>query len=56
MKCILKDKENSVYYEEIGITQKDIMHIDKIVKINLNELKESNSCWFNNYFNDKKWL
>tara|TARA_Y100000590_G_scaffold372544_1_gene435688 strand:- start:1216 stop:3411 length:2196 start_codon:yes stop_codon:yes gene_type:complete len=46
-------QKNSVYYEKIGITQKENLDIDKEFKINLNELNEVNTNWFKNYFNGK---
>ena len=46
-------QKNSVYYEKIGITQKENLDIDKEFKIILNELTEVNTNWFKNYFNGK---
>ena len=44
-------KKNSVYYDKIGITQKDNFDVDNEFKINLNELIKANNFWFQNYFN-----
>ena len=45
-------EKNSIYYEEIGITQKDILELEKEFKIKLSELSELNSFWFKDYFNE----
>ena len=44
-------EKNSIYYEEIGVTQKDMLELEKEFKIKLSELYELNSFWFRNYFN-----
>ena len=43
-------KEDSIHYEIIGKTQKDILDIDKKFKIEISELNKLNSYWFRNYF------
>ena len=45
-------EKNSVYYEIIGITQKDSLDLDKEFNINLSELTELNSFWFKDYFKE----
>ena len=49
--CKILEK-NSVYYEIIGITQKDSLDLDKEFNINLSELTELNSFWFKDYFKE----
>jgi len=49
--CKILEK-NSVYYEIIGITQKDSLDLDKEFNINLSELTELNSFWFRDYFKE----
>ena len=45
-------KKNSIYYDLIGKTQKDILVIDdKELKISVEELDHLNKSWFKNYFN-----
>ena len=43
-------RENSIYYEIIGKTQKDSLELQKEFNINISELNRLNSCWFKNYF------
>ena len=43
-------KKNSVYFEIIGKTQKDILEIDKNFKEKITKLEELNTFWFENYF------
>ena len=45
-------KENSVYFEIIGKTQKDNLDINKDLSIKVTDLKKTNSFWFNNYFSE----
>jgi len=42
-------KENSIYYENIGNTQKDYFEIDGEMKINVKDLFNINSEWYNKY-------
>jgi phosphoribosylformylglycinamidine synthase subunit PurL len=44
--------ENSIFYEIIGITQKNSLNIDKKISINMEELISLNSSWFRDYFKD----
>ena len=43
-------KENSIYYEIIGKTQKDSLVLDNEFKMELSELNRLNSFWFRDYF------
>jgi len=46
-------KENSIFYEIIGKTQKkDSLDIDKEFSENLTDLYQLNSSWFKNYFGE----
>jgi len=45
-------KENSVYYEKIGKTQKDSLDIDNICKMKLNSLGEISNKWFKSYYKE----
>jgi len=45
-------QKNSIYYEIIGKTQKDSLEFEKEINLKVDELKELNSSWFNNYFKD----
>jgi len=45
-------KENSIYYEIIGKTQKDSLEINKDLNIKITELNELNSSWFKNFFGE----
>jgi phosphoribosylformylglycinamidine synthase subunit PurL len=42
-------KENSIYYENIGNTQKDYFEIDGEMKINVKDLFNINSEWYTKY-------
>jgi len=42
-------KENNIYHENIGITQKEFLEIEKELKINTNDLFKLNNEWYNNY-------
>jgi len=43
-------KENSIYFENIGNTQKDNLDIGADLSIKIFELNKLNSFWFKNYF------
>ena len=43
-------KENSIYFEIIGKTQKNSLDINKDLSIKVTELSKLNSFWFKNYF------
>ena len=45
-------QKNSIYYEAIGMTQKDSLDLDNEFKINLADLNEWRSFWFKNYFKE----
>ncbi len=45
-------KDNNVYFEKIGKTQKNFLEIENEFKISLNELNQLYKFWFNNYFGD----
>jgi phosphoribosylformylglycinamidine synthase subunit PurL len=42
--------DNSVYYEMLGKTQKNILELNKEFSISISELMNINSLWFENYF------
>jgi len=42
-------KENNIYYENIGQTQKDYFEIDGELKINVKDLFKLNNEWYNRY-------
>ena len=42
-------KENNIFYENIGITQKKYFEIQKEMKIDIKELYKINNQWYNNY-------
>ena len=42
-------KENNIFYENIGITQKKFFEIEKELKISTNDLFKINNEWYNNY-------
>ena len=42
-------RENDIYYENIGITQKEYFEIEGELKISTKELFKINSEWYNNY-------
>ena len=44
--------ENSIYYELIGVTQKEYLDLNKEFKIEVDELSKLNSIWFENYNKD----
>ncbi len=43
-------EKNSIYYELIGKTQKEILDLGKYFTIKIKDLFELNSFWFKNYF------
>ena len=45
-------KENSIYYETIGETQKETLDINNDLSINIEQLKKINSLWFREYFKE----
>ena len=45
-------KNNSIFFEIIGKTQKDNLNLDKEFNVNLSELYQLNSFWFKNYFGE----
>ena len=47
IKKILKD--NNIYFENIGITQKNYFEIEGELKISTKELFKINNEWYNNY-------
>jgi phosphoribosylformylglycinamidine synthase len=42
-------KENNIYHENIGLTQKEFFEIEKELKISKNNLFKINNEWYNNY-------
>ena len=42
-------KDNNIYYENIGYTQKDYFEIEGELKINIKDLYKVNNEWYNNY-------
>ena len=42
-------KNNNIFYENIGLTQKDYFEIEKEMRINVKELYKINNQWYNNY-------
>ena len=42
-------KNNSIFYEIIGTTQKDFFEIEKEMKINIKDLYQANNQWYSNY-------
>ena len=42
-------KDNDVYHENIGYTQKDYLEIEGELKISTKELFKLNNQWYNNY-------
>ena len=42
-------KENNIYYENIGVTQKDYFEFEKDLKVSVKELYEVNNRWYNKY-------
>jgi len=44
-----KLKYNNIYFENIGITQKEYFELDKDLKIKVKELYELNNRWYNKF-------
>ena len=42
-------KDNNIFFENVGYTQKDYFEIDKVLKINIKDLFEVNNEWYNKY-------
>ena len=42
-------KNNNVYYENIGVTQKNYFEITDEMKLDIKELSKINNQWYNNY-------
>ena len=42
-------KNNNIYYENIGFTQKKYFEIENQIKIDINDLYKINNQWYNNY-------
>ena len=42
-------KNNNIYYENIGITQKDYFEVDKEIKIKNKDLFKINNNWYTKY-------
>ncbi len=43
--------KNAVYYDELGIINKDQLFIDERTKVTIDELKTSNTSWLKSYMN-----
>ena len=41
--------KNNIYYENIGITQKDYFEVYSEMKLDINDLYKINNQWYNNY-------
>ena len=41
--------KNNIYYENIGITQKDYFEVESEMKLDINDLYKINNQWYNNY-------
>ena len=41
--------DNNIYFEDIGITQKEYFELDKDLKISVKELYELNNRWYNKF-------
>jgi phosphoribosylformylglycinamidine synthase len=46
-------KENSIYFDIIGKTQKENIEINNKLSIKVVELNKLNKCWFKSYFEEK---
>jgi len=42
-------KDNDIYYENIGYTQRDFFEIESELKINVKDLFKINNEWYNTY-------
>ena len=47
-------KENSIYFEKVGITQKNFIELENEFKISLDDLSKSYKYWFRNYFSESR--
>ena len=45
-------EKNSIYYEEIGKTQKDYLDLEEEFKAKVTDLIELNGFWFKDYFKE----
>ena len=46
-------KENSIYFDIVGKTQKENIDIGKDLSINVEDLNKLNTSWFKDYFEEK---
>ena len=42
-------KDNNIYFDIIGVTQKEYFELDKDLKISVKELYDLNNRWYNKY-------
>ena len=42
-------RDNNIYFDNIGVTQKDYFELDKDLKISVKELYEINNKWYNDF-------
>ena len=42
-------KDNNIYFDTIGVTQKEYFELDKDLKISVKELYDLNNRWYNKY-------
>ena len=42
-------EDNNIYFENIGVTQKDHFELDKDLKTSVKELYEMNNTWYNKF-------
>ena len=42
-------KDNNIYFDKIGQTQKEFFELEKDLKISVKELYEINNKWYNNF-------
>ncbi len=42
-------KDNNIYFDNIGVTQKDYFELDKDLKISVKELYDINNKWYDNF-------
>jgi hypothetical protein len=45
-------KDNSIYFNKIGKTQKDYMEVKNEFKVSVKELGKLHKHWFNEYFKE----
>ena len=43
-------EKNGVFFENIGVTQKENLEMENEFKMNIGDLYKSNTNWFENYF------